>query len=190
MSLLADLGANVIRVDRSVEVGEYHSGDDPGAILRRGRQSIALDLKRKESIDVVMRLAEISDAVVEGFRPGVAERFGFGPTPILSRNPRIVYARMTGWGQDGPYVAEPGHDINYLALSGVLRCFGAGGPSASASTQSGCGLWWRRDVSDCRHLGCPPSRWTYRARAGSRCSDARRGISTGGDLSLIGFGSP
>ena len=119
--MLADMGAQVIRVDR-LQPGTLGVGaNDP---LQRSRRSIALDLKRPEAIGVLMRLVARADVLVEAFRPGVAERLGFGPQPCLTANPRLVYARLTGWGQTGPLAATAGHDINYLALSGVLHQMG------------------------------------------------------------------
>lgn len=121
--LLADLGADVVRVDRP---GEDLSGTH--AVLLRGRRSMVLDLKSGHGRDEVLGLVERSDVLLEGFRPGVAERLGLGPDVALARNPRLVYGRMTGWGQDGPYAAMAGHDITYLAVSGVLDAFtGEGG---------------------------------------------------------------
>jgi alpha-methylacyl-CoA racemase len=123
--LLADLGAEVVRVDRAAEVGH-----PPGAgvdTLNRSRPSIAVDLKHPAGPEVVLRLVERADALVEGFRPGVAERLGVGPETCLERNPRLVYGRMTGWGQDGPYASMPGHDLNYIALTGALAAIGRRG---------------------------------------------------------------
>ena len=121
--LLADLGAEVVRIDRpSDDLSGSH------AVLLRGRRALALDLRSDEGRDEVLRLVERSDVLLEGFRPGVAERLGFGPDVALARNPGLVYGRMTGWGQDGPYAALAGHDITYLAISGVLDAFvGEGG---------------------------------------------------------------
>jgi alpha-methylacyl-CoA racemase len=121
--LLADLGAEVIRVDRAASVG---SGG-PEATMRgvsRGRRSIAVDLKNDLGVDVVLRLVDTADVLVEGFRPGVAERLGFGPDVCASRNPRLVYARMTGWGQEGPLANRAGHDVDYIALAGALHPVG------------------------------------------------------------------
>jgi alpha-methylacyl-CoA racemase len=121
--VLADLGAEVVRVDR---VG----GDAPpigsiGAdVLGRGKKSIAVDLKVPEGVEVVLRTVARSDVLIEGFRPGVAERLGVGPAECLARNPALVYGRMTGWGQDGPLAATAGHDIDYIALSGALHAIG------------------------------------------------------------------
>ncbi|MEU3607638.1 CaiB/BaiF CoA-transferase family protein [Streptomyces sp. NPDC035033] len=118
--LLGDLGADVIRVDRPQDDGQ----DNPAPVLHRGRRSLTLDLKHPDSTAIVLDLAAESDVVVEGFRPGVAERLGVGPDTLLARNPALVYGRMTGWGQDGPLAKEPGHDINFIALTGALHAIG------------------------------------------------------------------
>lgn len=120
--LLADLGAEVVRVERK--------DGPPGArqdFVGRGRRSLALDLKSPAAIEAALRLVEGADALIEGFRPGVMERLGLGPTPCLQRNPRLVYGRMTGWGQDGPLAQAAGHDINYIALTGALWSIGRAG---------------------------------------------------------------
>ena len=121
--MLSDMGAEVVRVDRAEAVRE---GAPPPVhdVLGRGRRSVAVDLKTPEGREVVLRLAERADALIEGFRPGVTERLGVGPDDCLSRNPRLVYGRMTGWGQTGPYAQAAGHDINYIALSGTLEMIG------------------------------------------------------------------
>jgi alpha-methylacyl-CoA racemase len=124
---LADLGADVIAVERPKPPGAAGLIADSG-LLRRGRRSIVVDLKRPEGVDVVLRLAESADALFEGFRPGVTERLGVGPGACLERNPRLVYGRMTGYGQDGPRALEAGHDINYLSIAGVLDAIGRDGP--------------------------------------------------------------
>jgi alpha-methylacyl-CoA racemase len=121
--LLADLGAEVVRVDRPADVGR----PAVDAVLRRGRRSVAVDLKHPDGAEVVLRLAERADVLVEGFRPGVAERLGVGPDACLARNPRLVYCRMTGWGQHGPLAAAAGHDIDYIAVAGVLGAIGPAG---------------------------------------------------------------
>jgi alpha-methylacyl-CoA racemase len=130
--LLADMGAEVIRVDRAANVGRDigREGEDPRfALLQRGRRNIAVDLKNPAAVDAVLRLIDRADALIEGFRPGVMERLGLGPDLCLKHNPKLVYGRMTGWGQDGPIAHTAGHDINYIALSGVLYSIGeAGGP--------------------------------------------------------------
>ena len=128
--LLADLGADVIRLCRPADVVAAEEDVSPiermirGTrridLLARGRRSVAVDLKHPDGLATALRLVEAADVVVEGYRPGVAERLGVGPDVCLERNPRLVYARITGWGQDGPYASTPGHDINYVALSGAL----------------------------------------------------------------------
>jgi alpha-methylacyl-CoA racemase len=114
--LLGDLGADVIRIDRPTEAGRPAS-----STLHRNRRSIAVDLKHPRGAEAVLDVIAASDAILEGFRPGVAERLGLGPEPCLARNPRLVYGRMTGWGQYGPLAQDPGHDINYIALAGALH---------------------------------------------------------------------
>lgn len=121
--VLADLGADVLRVDR-VDPVERADASTRWDLLNRGRRSVAVDLKRAEGVEVVLRLVERSDVLLEGFRPGVAERLGVGPAVCAARNPRLVYARVTGWGQSGPYSSMAGHDIDYAAVSGVLGLLG------------------------------------------------------------------
>lgn len=116
--MLADHGAAVVRVERAGMIG---FDQDP---LRRSRRSIALDLKREEAREVVRRLAARADGLIEGYRPGVMERLGLGPDELLRLNPGLVYGRVTGWGQDGPLSAQAGHDVNYVALSGLLHGIG------------------------------------------------------------------
>ncbi len=124
-TLLSDMGAQVIRVDRTAPSGLGISGKNPAFdVLGRGRKSISVNLKNADGVEAVLRLVEQADALVEGFRPGVAERLGLGPDVCLSRNKKLVYGRMTGWGQDGPISHAAGHDINYIALSGVLYACG------------------------------------------------------------------
>jgi alpha-methylacyl-CoA racemase len=123
--ILSDLGADVLRVDRADACG-------PGAVapadpLSRGRRSIGINLKDAAGISLLLDLTESADVLVEGFRPGVAERLGFGPQECTARNPRLVYARMTGWGQDGPLAAFAGHDIDYIAVAGALDPIGRAG---------------------------------------------------------------
>ncbi|MDP7542070.1 MAG: CaiB/BaiF CoA-transferase family protein [Acidimicrobiales bacterium] len=122
--MLADQGAEVIQVDRAVQVRGGDPARPPGNVNGRGRRSIGVDLKSPGGVETVLRLVDGADMVFEGFRPGVAERLGVGPDDCLARNPAIVYGRMTGWGQDGPYSSMAGHDINYIALAGVLAHFG------------------------------------------------------------------
>ncbi|MGH8963074.1 MAG: CaiB/BaiF CoA transferase family protein [Jatrophihabitantaceae bacterium] len=122
--LLADLGAEVIRVDKLPGAKQGLGDAMVGGPLGRGRRSIGLDLRRPAGAEVLLRLAETCDALIEGFRPGVAERLGIGPGEVRARNPRLVYGRMTGWGQHGPLAATAGHDINYLAITGLLHGIG------------------------------------------------------------------
>lgn len=121
--LLADLGADVIRIDRPGGPS-IPSAAPEFDLINRGKQSVVLDLKRPGAVEAVLALTERADALVEGFRPGVAERLGLGPDIVMRRNPRIIYARMTGWGQDGPFAGTAGHDINYLAVTGALHAIG------------------------------------------------------------------
>jgi alpha-methylacyl-CoA racemase len=121
--VLADLGAEVITVERPP-----HEKSDPDAVrydvLRRGRTSVAIDLKKPAGLALLLRLVADADVVIEGFRPGVAERLGFGPDVCLDLNPRVVFARMTGWGQDGPHADRAGHDLTYIAVAGALAHIG------------------------------------------------------------------
>ena len=116
--MLADHGAQVIRVERAGMIGVPH---DP---LLRGRRSISLDLRREECREVVRRLARAADGLIEGYRPGVMERLELGPDTLIAANPKMVYGRVTGWGQHGPLAAEAGHDINYIAITGLLHGVG------------------------------------------------------------------
>lgn len=126
--VLADLGADVVRVDR-VGAGTGFLGAPDADLTARGKRSIAVDLKNPHGVEVVLRLVERADALIEGFRPGVTERLGLGPDDCAARNPKLVYGRMTGWGQHGPLSATAGHDIDYIALTGSLHALGrAGGP--------------------------------------------------------------
>jgi alpha-methylacyl-CoA racemase len=123
--LLADFGADVIRVDRSPTSG---SRPDPTRdFLARGKRSVGINMKSPEGIEVLWRLIDGADVLLEPFRPGVMEKLGVGPEPALARNPRLVYARLTGWGQDGPYAPMAGHDIDYIAISGALGLCGRRG---------------------------------------------------------------
>src|SRR5665811_8749 len=120
--MLADLGADVICVDRpGGGVAVVPAEQD---ILGRGRPSVAINLKDPKGIEVVLQLVERADILIEGFRPGVTERLGIGPDDCLARNPRLVYGRMTGWGQDGPMASMAGHDMNYIAIAGALGAIG------------------------------------------------------------------
>lgn len=127
--MLADMGADVVRVDRLAASGLGVPIDAKFDLLLRGRRSLAIDLKSEAGRDTVLSMIDQADAVIESFRPGVVERMGLGPDGCLQRNPKLVYGRLTGWGQNGPYAQMAGHDINYIALSGVLHAIGSrGGP--------------------------------------------------------------
>jgi alpha-methylacyl-CoA racemase len=125
--VLSDMGAEVVRIDRAASVPASPPGRPPVDVLNRGRRSVAVDLKVPEGVEAVLRLVASADALIEGFRPGVTERLGLGPDVCLERSPRLVYGRMTGWGQDGPYASAAGHDINYIALAGALAHIGRAG---------------------------------------------------------------
>lgn len=138
--MLADMGAEVIRLDRKADKGKDRGApvflaSGRRSVLNRGRRSAAVDLKSSEDREKVLKLVDGADAIIEGYRPGVMERLGLGPDVILGRNPQLVYGRMTGWGQDGPLAQAAGHDINYIALSGTLATIGRkdGGPVAPAA---------------------------------------------------------
>lgn len=125
--LLADLGATVLRIDRKQPVDLGTPRPLKYNLLLRNRKSIALDLKAPAAIEAVLELVAGADALIEGFRPGVMERLGLGPDVCLARNPRLVYGRMTGWGQSGPLASAAGHDLNYIALTGALHAIGRKG---------------------------------------------------------------
>jgi alpha-methylacyl-CoA racemase len=125
--MLADMGADVLLVDRPGDSDLGFGRTRRHEVMLRGRRSVTLDLKSAQGAEAALRLAEKADAIVEGFRPGVMERLGLGPEVMLARNPRLVYGRMTGWGQEGPLAARAGHDIDYIALSGVLHAIGRAG---------------------------------------------------------------
>ena len=120
--LLADLGAEVVSVGRKSSPRER-----PAEISERGKRTIAVNLKCAEGVEIVLDLCRSADVLIEGFRPGVAERLGIGPDACMARNRRLVYGRMTGWGQTGPLAGAAGHDINYIALSGALHAIGRAG---------------------------------------------------------------
>jgi alpha-methylacyl-CoA racemase len=121
--MLADMGADVVRIERP---GAFVTPGTPD-VLARGRSSVTVDVKTPEGLDGVRRLSDAADVFIEANRPGVAERLGLGPDELRARNPRLVYCRMTGWGQDGPRAGEVGHDINYLSLTGALHAIGREG---------------------------------------------------------------
>jgi alpha-methylacyl-CoA racemase len=161
--MLADMGAEVLRIDRAQNVLAEMPPKPSLDLLNRGRRSVAVDLKHPEGIELVMRLLGRSDALLEGFRPGVMERLGLGPDACLGRNPRLVYGRMTGWGQEGPLAHAAGHDINYIAVAGALDPIGRRGGAPPPT-------WWATsEAAAC----CWPSAWCARwssaiARAGGR----------------------
>jgi alpha-methylacyl-CoA racemase len=125
--LLADMGASVIRIDRTDAGGRLAAATPAFDLLARGRPSISVNLKHQEGVACALRLIERADALVEGFRPGVMERLGLGPQECLARHPRLVYGRMTGWGQTGPLADRAGHDIDYIAVAGALHGIGRAG---------------------------------------------------------------
>ena len=125
--LLSDMGADIVRVDRAQQVNPAVFDKPNLEPLYRGRRSIGVDLKNPEGVELVLQLVEKADALFEGYRPGVTERLGLGPDVCLARNPKLVYGRMTGWGQEGPMAQAAGHDINYIALAGALAHFGRAG---------------------------------------------------------------
>lgn len=125
--LLADLGADIIRIDRLVDPGLGSQKASRTSLMMRSRRSVAVDTKTPEGQEIVLKLIEQADGLIEGFRPGVMERMGLGPDVALGRNPKLVYGRMTGWGQEGPMAMAAGHDINYISLSGVLHAIGRKG---------------------------------------------------------------
>jgi alpha-methylacyl-CoA racemase len=125
--VLSDLGADVVRIDRPQRIDARGRRAVEVDVIRRGRRSVAIDLKTSDGVELARHMIERADALLEGFRPGVMERLGLGPDICLDRNPRLVYARMTGWGQEGPLAAAAGHDINFIALSGALEAIGREG---------------------------------------------------------------
>jgi alpha-methylacyl-CoA racemase len=125
--LLSDLGADVLRIDRAQNVSGGDPESPPLDLLNRGRRSVGVDLKQPAGVETVLRLVDQADVLIEGFRPGVMERLGLGPDACFARNPRLVYGRMTGWGQDGPLANAAGHDINYISLTGALHAIGRQG---------------------------------------------------------------
>ena len=125
--LLADMGADVLVVDRPGSSDLGLTRERWYDVMMRGKRSVTLDLKDRNASQIALSLVQRADALIEGFRPGVMERLGLGPEAALARNPRLVYGRMTGWGQDGPLAPRAGHDINYIALAGVLHAFGRKG---------------------------------------------------------------
>ncbi len=124
-SLMGDLGADVLRIDRNFDAGLGVPRDRRTDLLRRGRKSVSVDLKNSKGVETVMRLIETADVVVDPFRPGVTEKLGLGPNECFARNKKLIYARMTGWGQTGPLAHAAGHDLNYLSLTGIVHAIGS-----------------------------------------------------------------
>jgi alpha-methylacyl-CoA racemase len=125
--LLSDMGAEVVRVDRVTPGGLGMAMPPRFDLLNRGRRSVAIDLRKRKGAETLLRMVEKADALIEGFRPGVTERLGIGPEECFARNPKLVYGRMTGWGQEGPLAHSAGHDINYISLVGALHSIGRAG---------------------------------------------------------------
>ncbi|MFM9120838.1 MAG: CoA transferase, partial [Acidimicrobiaceae bacterium] len=123
--MLSDMGAEVVRVERVQAVRDVAGSN--WDVMQRGRENVAIDLKHADGVEALLQLVDRADALIEGFRPGVMERLGVGPDICLARNKKLVFGRMTGWGQDGPYANSAGHDINYIALAGALAHFGRAG---------------------------------------------------------------
>ena len=124
-SLMGDLGADVLRIDRNFDAGLGVPRDRRTDLLRRGRKSVSVDLKHSKGVETVMRLIETADVMVDPFRPGVTEKLGLGPDECFARNKKLIYARMTGWGQTGPLAHAAGHDLNYLSLTGIVHAIGS-----------------------------------------------------------------
>ncbi len=161
--MLADMGAQVLRIERPGQVAP--PGHPRVELLNRSRDAIALDLKHPAGAAVLRRLLAGADAFVEGFRPGVMERLGFGPEPCLAANPKLVYGRMTGWGQDGPLAQASGHDINYIALTGALHSIGRkdGPPSVPLNLVADFGGGGMASSAPCSRPGNRAgARWSMR----------------------------
>ena len=175
--LLADMGADVIRVDRAQSVRGPAPAEPPKDVSLRNRRSVAIDLKHPDGVATLLDLVEHADALIEGFRPGVMERLGVGPDECFARNPKLVFGRMTGWGQDGPYAPWAGHDINYISLAGAPRPHRARRRGAGAAAEPRRRLRRRRHVPRLRRRVRASSRPSRAARARSstrRWSTARR----------------
>jgi len=164
--LLADMGAEVILVERAGKGGEMLDLGQ-NAIVNRGKRSLALDLKDPRAIDAVLRLIADADALIEGMRPGVMERLGLGPAVRLARNPRLIYGRMTGWGQDGPLASAAGHDLDYIALSGAL--WFAGVPGSSRSSAAAACSTGRTGMAAMPAPMAISSAWVRWSRSSTRC---------------------
>ena len=186
--MLADHGAEVIRV---MPPGGERSGllDSSKDVLARSRKVMLVDLKQPNGVNAVRDLCKSADGVIEGFRPGVMERLGLGPAVLLADNPKLVYGRMTGWGQTGPRAHTAGHDINYIALSGVPRLYRPRRPSADSASQPHWRFWRRRHAARIRNAGCDTARPKNRRRPGGRLRHGGRIRAAGiDDLDANGAG--
>ena len=173
--LLSDMGADVVRIDRAERASGDASAPPPYYdVMGRGRRSLAIDLKNPDGVETVLKLVETADGLIEGFRPGVMERLGLGPEQCHARNPKLVFGRMTGWGQEGPYAAWSGHDINYIALAGCARAHRQRRRAPRAAAQPRRRLRRRRDVPRVRRRVRAPRRAEVRQWPGGRCGDGRR----------------
>ena len=183
--LLSDMGAEMLRLDRAEDANLGINTESKYNLLGRGRRSVAIDLKRREGTELALKLIERADALIEGFRPGVMERLGLGPDVCQARNPKLVYGRMTGWGQDGPLALAAGHDINYIALTGALHSIGRRGEAPGAAAQPGRRLRRRRRVPRAGRGGGTARSAEVGQGTGDRCRDDRRRVVTDGrDLRL------
>ena len=175
--MLSDMGADVIRVDRVADSGLGMKRDPRYDLLNRGRRSVAVDMKTEAGRGAVLRLVGEADGLIEGFRPGVTERLGIGPDECLARNPRLVYGRMTGWGQEGPVAHAAGHDINYIALTGALHAVGSRGGPPIPRPEPCRGLRRGRDLPRVRDGVRTARGAALRPGAGRGCGhDGRLGI--------------
>ena len=152
--LLADMGADVLLVDRPAAADLGLKRERWMDVMLRGRRSVTLDLKSKDGAAAALELVARADALIEGFRPGVMERLGLGPDACLKQNPKLVYGRMTGWGQEGPLAPRAGHDINYIALAGVLHAFGRKGQAPVPPPKSPTRLSGGTGASPLRPKAC------------------------------------
>ena len=149
--MLSDMGAEIVRVERK---GQFAVAEPKFDVLTRNRRSIEIDLRKEEGVSALLRMVEQADALQEGFRPGVMEKLGLGPDVCLKRNPRLVYGRMTGWGQEGPIAKAAGHDINYISLSGALAHHRQKGRKTGSALEPGRRFRWRRHDAGFRHGLC------------------------------------
>ena len=173
--MLADMGADVVRIDRAQNVSGGDPATPPANVSDRGRRSVGVDLKHPDGVEAVLSLCEQADGLIEGFRPGVMERLGLGPDAVLARNPKLVYGRMTGWGQDGPYAAH-GRSRHQLHRAGRrARADRSRRRAPGAPAQPGRRLRRRRHAAGLRHGLRPPERAAHRRGPGRRRRHGRRG---------------